>query len=252
MIIGLVTLIMMLFGAGSVEVFYIDKIEEGVKKHITDKDRKKELQGELEAYAKAVKNFNKSREGHLKTLKKQNLDKATTSQWYQHFFEERMNDRKKLGSLFIDERIKLQQKITEEEWAKIMQEASDEATKLAEKEEKKERKHKEDNVFLSLENSTKEHISDPEKQSIVLEALDTYEASYTNVVDTYDDINVNESNFLMEKNASKEDMRKLGDLLNKQRANMYEGYTKFIGILNENSSDEEWKSIIKEFNKVIE
>ena len=38
MIVGLATLIMILFGGGSVEVFYIDKIEEGIKKEVTDKE----------------------------------------------------------------------------------------------------------------------------------------------------------------------------------------------------------------------
>lgn len=59
MIIGLATLVMMIFGSGSLEVFYIDKIEQGVDKQITDKDRKKELQAGLKEYAKAVKKFHK-------------------------------------------------------------------------------------------------------------------------------------------------------------------------------------------------
>ena len=39
MIIALI--IAALFGGGSLEVFYIDKIEKGVNKYVTDKDRKK-------------------------------------------------------------------------------------------------------------------------------------------------------------------------------------------------------------------
>ena len=48
MIIALI--IAFVFGGGSLEVFYIDKIEDGVKKYVTDKDRKKELQGYFKEY----------------------------------------------------------------------------------------------------------------------------------------------------------------------------------------------------------
>ena len=35
-------LLMMLFGGGNMEVFYIDKIDQGVKEYVTDNERKKE------------------------------------------------------------------------------------------------------------------------------------------------------------------------------------------------------------------
>ena len=50
MIVGLLTLLMSMFGMGSVEVFYLDKLEEGIKKEIVDKDRRQELQDELKEY----------------------------------------------------------------------------------------------------------------------------------------------------------------------------------------------------------
>ena len=46
MLIGLFTLLLGIFGVGSEDVFYLDKIDKGVKKYVTDKERKKELQGD--------------------------------------------------------------------------------------------------------------------------------------------------------------------------------------------------------------
>lgn len=43
MIIGIVTLIMSLLGVGSLEVFYINKLDVEIKKEVVNKDRKKEL-----------------------------------------------------------------------------------------------------------------------------------------------------------------------------------------------------------------
>ncbi len=43
MIIGIYTLLMVLLGGGSTEVFYVDNLEKGVKKYVDDKDTKKEI-----------------------------------------------------------------------------------------------------------------------------------------------------------------------------------------------------------------
>ena len=251
MIIGIATLIMMLFGAGSVEVFYLDKIELGVKKQITDKERKKELQAELEEYKKAAKEFNKNRKGHIKELKEQNLDKNTTQQWYQDFFDNRISERQKQQALFINQRIQLQQKITDDEWANIMKMAQDEATKLAEKEHKKERKQKDHNFFRNQERAVNEKISDELKRAIVMAKLLEYEKEYNAIVADYDAINIQEIDFLDDRNASMEQMQKLADNLNKQRTKMYDGYMDFIMTMNKNTTEEEWKPIIKEINKVL-
>jgi hypothetical protein len=63
-------LIFSLLGSGQIDVFYIDKIEQGVNKNVTDKDRKKELKIMLEEYTKAVKKYNKSRKSEIELLKK--------------------------------------------------------------------------------------------------------------------------------------------------------------------------------------
>jgi hypothetical protein len=63
-------LIFSLLGSGQIDVLYIDKIEQGVNKNVTDKDRKKELKIMLEEYTKAVKKYNKSRKSEIELLKK--------------------------------------------------------------------------------------------------------------------------------------------------------------------------------------
>jgi hypothetical protein len=243
---------MLLFGGGNMEVFYIDKIDQGIKEYVIDKERKKDLQSDLKVYTKAVKEFNKKRKSQLKDLKKKNLDRNTPDKWYLDFFNTTMEERKKLQATFINGRIELQQKIRDDEWAKMMKMASDEATKMAEKAQKKERKKKDNNLFESQEKAVNEHISDQNKRSKALEALKEYEKDYNDIAMAYDNLNVNESDFLVDKNAAKEDMQKFGDTLNKQRSKMYEGYIDFLIALKENTNDEEWESIIREFNKVID
>ena len=75
------------------------------------------------------------------------------------------------------------------------------------------------------------------------------------IVDTnnlaYDDLNAEESVFLVDKNATKEAMQIFSDKLNEQRYKMYQGYTDFIITLKENTDDDELIAIVKKFNESI-
>lgn len=251
MIIGLVTLITMLFGAGSVDVFYIDKIEQGINKNITDKERKKELKVELEDYTKSVKTFNKRRGKEIKLLRKKNLDKTTTEEWYKDFFDLRMQERKELALLFIDQRMELQKNITQEEWDNIMIVAFDESTILKEKELKKAQKDKDKNLFSSVELAINNSNGDNNVRTANMNALKKLETEYNSVDMAYDNINVNESKFLADKNATREEMLKLSNALNVERERMYKAYTNFLVALANNSDKADYQIIVKKLNKAI-
>ena len=120
MLIGLFLLLSSLLLGGNPEVFYIDKIEKGIKKFVVDKERKKELNDILKDYNKSVKAFHTTRNGYVKTLKTQSLDRNTPDQWYKDFFDARLQDRKDIHAEFIRQRLALQERITDEEWTEII------------------------------------------------------------------------------------------------------------------------------------
>ena len=252
MLIGIATLLMSLFAGGSLDVFYIDKIEPGVKKEVVDKDRKKELQGNLKEYTKKVKEFNKVRKNQLKELRKKNLDRSTTEEWYVDFYKTRLQERIDLQKEFIKQRLELQEMVTDIEWDAIMSKASYQTTKLAEKEQRKEMKKKGENAFSVQEKAIVENVADQESRMILLDALTVFETLYNQIQDSYENINVNESVFLADKNATEEEMIILAGLLNEQRISMYEGYTVFLMAMHNNTTDEEWKPIMKAVNKLLE
>ena len=252
MLIGIATLLMSLFAGGSLDVFYIDKIEQGVKKEVVDKDRKKELQGNLKEYTKKVKEFNKVRKNQLKELRKKNLDRSTTEEWYVDFYKTRLQERIDLQKEFIKQRLELQEMVTDIEWDAIMSKASDQTTKLAEKEQRKEMKKKGENAFSVQEKAIVENVADQESRMILLDALTVFETLYNQIQDSYENINVNESVFLADKNATEEEMLILAGLLNEQRVSLYEGYTVFLMAMHVNTTDEEWKPIMKAVNKLLE
>ena len=243
---------MSLFFGGSLDVFYIDKIEQGVNKEVVDKDRKKDLKSDLKVYSKSVKEFNKVRKNQLKDLRKKNLDRSTTGEWYADFYAARLQERIKHQKTFIDQRIVLQQKITDDEWDAIMKRASDEVTKQAEKEQRKEMKKMDKNLFRDQEKAIVDNIAEQDSRMILLEALGVFEALYDQIHESYDNINVNESVFLADKDASEEEMLFLSELLNEQRVALFESYTIFLIAMHAVATDEEWTPIIKAFNKLLE
>lgn len=240
-----------LFGTGSLDVFYIDKIEQGVNKEVEDKERKKKIKVTLKEYSNTVKKFDKSRKKQIEQLKKKNLEKTTSMDWYEDFFAIRLEERKELQELFIDQRMMLQNNIMEEEWQKIMQRASEATVKLEEKEKKKENKQHTKDHFDRIENAINELFIEDKKLTENMQALRDFEKEYYNMDNAYDDINVNESHFLADKNARRADLHQLGESLNNERARMYQAYTRFLMTLKENTDSEEWEFIIKKFNKSI-
>ena len=243
---------MMIFGGGSLDVFYIDKIEQSIKKEVTDKERKKDLLNDLKEYNKTVKGFKKEMKSQLKELKKKNLEITTTETWYREFYDSRMKARIELQKTFIEQRLILQNKIAQDEWDAIMNRAKDATAKLAEKERKDEMKKKYNNAFKDQENAIINSVGDQNRRKALLDALFVFKQLYIQIDEAYDSINVNESEFLTDKNATEEEMIKLASLLNEQRVKLFAGNTLFLKTMHSYTSEEEWKPIMKAYNKLLD
>ena len=251
MLIALFTMLSSLIFGGPADAFYIDKIEKEVYKYVDDKDRKKDLKAEFKAYTKAAKVFDKKLKKHIKELKKKNLDKKTSKQWYVDFFDQLLADRKEQQTLYMDGRIRMQQIITDDEWAEIMKTSAAAATKVDEKEQKKAAKKKDKDPEEIQEEDVKEMFPSVLETKKVLDALNNYQKASHEIEKEYDNINIISNKNLVNKNITKEEMQKLTVKLNNLRAEMYKEYVVLWMTLKEVTNDEEWASIIKKFNKEI-
>jgi len=245
-------LIFTLIGNGVPEVFYIDEFDKGVKEYVLDKERRGEILDSLKSGTKRVKSFYKEREGQVKELKKKNLDQNTTEQWFKDFFVERMKERKELQAYTINMRLNLQQKITTEEWAKIMGLSWADVARDEAKAKKKELKDKDKNIFRNVEKAIMENVSDSEKRALILSALINYEKKNDEIVNTYEEIDVEAGGLLADQHATQEQMNQFCLGLNVIRQSFYLSYLKFYFEVRDNTTEEEWKLIIKQFNKVLE
>ena len=245
-------LIFTLLSDGQIEIFYIDDLEKGVKEYVLDKDRKEEIQDSLKSFTKTVKSFYKTREDQVKALKKKNLEQSTTEKWFKNFFMERMDERRNLQAYTINMRYNLQQKITADEWGKIMGMSWADVAKDEAKAKKKALKNKDKSIFRNVEKTINENVNEKEKLELILSALNTYEKKNNELVTAYEEMDVKAGTFLADQNASKEQMKQYCEGLNDLRKNYYNSYLNFYFDLRSNSSEDEWQTIIKELNKVLE
>jgi len=129
-----------------------------------------------------------------------------------------------------------------------MKTSSEDATKQEDKKAKSKKKDKD--MFDGTREVINEKYVDGEKLAVNLKALEIYETEYNQIGDNYESINVNDSSFLLDKDATVEEMEVLSAALNVQRAKMYVAYTAFVNALQENSSADQYQAVIKKFNKV--
>ena len=161
-----------------------------------------------------------------------------------------MKERKLLQENFITKRLEIQELITEDEWSNIMKLTSEDVTKLAAKKEKKRKKNEDRDEFQKLSNTLKETISDKEKLTNALNSLNDFEIVYKEINRAYENIHVVETGFLIDKKASREEMEKYCEAINLMRKSMYETYFELLKSLKNNSESNEWKAIVKDFNKL--
>ena len=94
MIITTVTLITLLLFGSSDHLFFIDKLESGIKQALADdKPRRKELLAELKDAKKRHKAFRKERRRALDTFIEMNGERGTTHEEMSEFFDQIMQQR---------------------------------------------------------------------------------------------------------------------------------------------------------------
>jgi hypothetical protein len=254
MIPAAIALFALLFGGGSTDMFYIDKMDKGIKEYVVDKERKKELLDSIKVADKAMAKFEKELSKHIKELLKKNTDRDTPDQWFEDFFEARMNDRMDWQEFVLNKRIYLQNTIKPEEWGDIINSVSEEATKDNTKAKSKAEKNsdklkKAQDKFRSALDKA---ITDEARRAEIIVSLDNFIDKSDAFGKAYENINVNESSEILDKqDVSRDDLIKINSSLDDIRSDYYVSYLAFYMDVRNNTTEDEWKPIIKQFNNLV-
>ena len=246
MIVGIVTLISVLFFGGGANFFPVQEMEKGISKYVEDQTTKKNLKSEIKAYKISAKKIRKEQEGLKKELVKLESNYDTSVDDFNVLRETIMETGKVMQDLAMDTRLRLVTHISAEEWEKIVELSITKTSKSLEKQAKKKQK----DPFTKVEASVEGSITDTSKRSNVMEALDNFRNTFVELHQEIESKNVIDTEVLSDQGATREEMQQLADAVNSIRERTFDAAVDFHFMLKANTTQIEFKRIIKEFNKV--
>ena len=255
MIIGTIALLTILFGGGVGEVFFVDKLEKGIKEFVLNKDRKKEILADLKTSKAFIKEFDKGRKSKMKDFDELNASYQTTSEELIVFFNELQDERVDFQDKIMDDRIAIANKITFDEWVLILDYSNIQTDiRIAKEEEEADKaieKGKVKEPFIKTREAIVETILDEEKQKFITDGLDDMIRTFNELGLEINTINVQNNDILTRKDASKEELKMMVDEMNVLRNLSFNQVLNFHMLVREHSTKTEFESIMKAFNKEL-
>ena len=250
MIIGTVTLLVLLFGGGALETFFIDDMNKGVKQFVIGEDRKKEILADLKGSEKMIKEYNKQRKLRFKEYKKLNVSHESTSKELTDLFIVLMDERGEFQNRFMDDRIAVSKKIKPDEWTAIIEHAGliedKNQEKLQKKIDKAEAKGKE--PFEKTREAITKNVLDAARQQLLLGRLDAMLNNFNELAGRIGSFSAKDNGLLVRQDASKEEMKQVAGKINELRYATFNNLVGFHMVVKENTDAPEREKIMKKFN----
>lgn len=120
MLVATATLIAVLILGAGMDFYFIESLEQGVKKEVVDKSRRKEINSLLSDYKKNVKSYNKVKKSYLKDLEYLTLDQYTTADDFEMWSAGLDSITINHQLYAIDTRNSVVELLTEDEWDHII------------------------------------------------------------------------------------------------------------------------------------
>ena len=243
-----------MFGGGMNELFFIDKLDKGVKEYIIETERQKDIRANIKASKNSIKDFNKQRKKHLKTLQEMYRSVDTTAQEFTDFFDALRNERLEFQKLFISDRLAVVEKINPGEWDDIIQFSDKAVDKRQQKAEKKVAKAeaKGEQGFDKTRKSIANGVTDTNRQRALLAGLNGIQDEILGLSKQIEEINTTENEILVRRNASAGELQQIADDLNKLRDHSFDQLLDFRQLMMDNTSDKEWPKVARAFSKELE
>lgn len=153
-------LIGMLLGGSNIPVFIVEELPKEIKRNIDDKERKNEILSILKVYEKEFKNSQKSLDKLKKKMKKLNLDRNSEKDSIYQVLNDASDLWEKLQASGVDNRVLVQEMLTQVEWEKIISKSIDELSKKEVKNLEKEHKNF-DKEYDKLQSAIAKQITNP-------------------------------------------------------------------------------------------
>jgi len=237
-----------IFG-GSESVFLNSKVKKHIKRHIVEKETRKEVLLIIKDFEKEAKKLKKEEKKWNKELADLNANRTATTGEFKVFFQRYMGTKKELHKRGMSARIEIRDKISPETWEKIIVDAG----YTHEKEETKRSKYilKLKKSISKIEKKVGKVIIDPSRRTKVKQVFEEFKNSVIEIQREYDRFNYAENVVLAYYNSTMNDLQKVQDEIDLLHWQLFDAFTDTHLKLVHATTDEEWDKVQKSFNKIL-
>lgn len=248
MLIATITALIILF-SGGYEIFFAENIEKGIKEYVLEKDRRKELLDMTKEIKNGAKAYNKERKANYKDFEDLYTNYNSNEAELEAFFDDLTEIQLKYQDNFVDKRIQITEKITNEEWGNIVTISEEAYQKKLDKQAKKKSKTKD--PFEKTRKKISE-VPDSQSQAQLLQQLDSFTEKISEFEKSMKEVNVFENELLVQKTNSKQDLLTLYDDMNEIRQKAFGHVIGFHQSVRSNVNEEQGEAILSTFYKDLE
>ncbi len=222
--------------------------KKNVKTYVVDEEKKEEIYAIMKTAKKPQKAYAKERKGFIKKYKSLNVDRNSTMEQHQALLNDFREARTEIGDFSIDKEIAMKKLTTKEEWENIMNAVMEKTDKgKAQKSmEKTSQKY-----FEKLAETFTTNISDEANRKKALASIDKLKKEVFVSIPTVSDLSYKNMEALRGYNATKDDYNKSAEGLRTMRKEINDDFVKLRFELLDYATEEEWKTIIKAYNKIV-
>ncbi|MCK5468667.1 MAG: hypothetical protein KAI99_09160 [Cyclobacteriaceae bacterium] len=237
-----------IFG-GSESVFLDSKVKKHIKRHVVEKDSRKEILLIIKNFEKEAKKLRKGEKKWNKELVDLNANRAATSGEFRAFFQRYMEAKKVLNDSGLSARIEIRDKLSPETWGKIIADARS----TYEKEGKKRTKYisKLKKSLSKIEKKVGKEISDVSRRTEVIKAVQEFKNSVVETQKEYDRFNYAENAALANYNSSLNDLQKVQEEIDLLLWQLFDAFIDTHMNLVNATTEDEWYKVQKSFNKIL-
>ena len=248
MLVATVTALIILF-SGGYEIFFAENVEKGIKEYVLEKERRKELLDLTKEVKKRAKTYNKERKSNYKDFEALYTNFNTSDDELNAFFEDLTEIQREYQEDFVEKRIEITDRITDDEWSNIIGLSREAYQKKADKQAKKKQKTKDH--FAKTRKQVSE-IAKAENRDAIADQLDSFTERVTEFEKAMKNVNVLESDLLVKKSNSKQELLQLYDEMNNIRKKAFEAVIGFHQTVRANSSPEQGEAVLSAFYKDLQ
>lgn len=197
---------------------------------------------------KEQKAFVKERKRYIKASGKLNMDRNTTRQEYSDLMDEYLLVRREIQAFSIDNEMAMKEITTNEEWDNIMNAILEKTTKNKVKKKMAGESRK---FFDKVIFNCKRNIEDESRRELVIASISDFRKKVDESIPAISEASYKNLETIRNYDAARADYEEVGKSLHKIRSEIMDAFLDTRFELIENTTEQEWKKVIKEFNKLV-